>query len=90
MTNRELKRKLIFALNQDLLSLMKDVKAEQERLIIALNNAVKCAYNQEDETRLQIANMDYKRALNRYIDIYSSMLAKQKEISVLSAWEYKE
>lgn len=90
MKNSQLKRKLLFALNQELLSLMKEVKEEQTLLIIALNDELKCIINNEDEPRLQIARMDYQRALKRYIDIYSCMVEKQKEISTLSAWEYKD
>lgn len=90
MKNSQLKRKLLYALNQELLSLMRDVKEEQIRLLIALNDEIKCVLKKEDDPRLQIARMDYQRALKRYIDTYTCMFEKQQEISTLSAWEYRD
>lgn len=87
MTNATLKRKLVFAKNQELLNLMRNVKDYQERLLIALNDGIKCAFTGEDTPRLEIANMDYKRVLGQYVDIYCQLLALRQEIKDIQSWE---
>ena len=87
MTNTQLKRKLIFAKNQELLRLMKDMKLYQEYLLLALNDGIKCAFTGEDTPRQTISNMDYKRALSRYVDTYCLVLQARKEIKDLQEWE---
>lgn len=87
MTNATLKRKLVFAKNQELLSLMRNVKDYQERLFIALNDGIKSAFTGEDTPRQEIANMDYKRALGHYVDIYCQLLALRQEIKEIQSWE---
>lgn len=90
MTNTQLKRKLIFAKNQELLRLLKDFKLHQEYLLIALNDGIKCAFTGEDTPRQEISNMDYKRALSRYVDTYCLVLQARQEIKELQEWECKD
>lgn len=87
MTNATLKRKLIFAKNQELLRLMKDMKLQREYFLLALNDGIKCAFTCEDTPRQEIANIDYKRALGRYVDTYCLVLQTRKEIEDLQKWE---
>lgn len=90
MTNATLKRKLIFAQNQELLRLMKDMKMQQEYLLLALNDGIKCAFTGEDTPRQEIANIDYKRALARYVDTYCLVLQARVEIQELQKWEVND
>lgn len=90
MTNTTLKRKLIFAKNQELLRLMKDLKQTQENLLLSLNDGIKCAFIGEEKPRQEIANIDYKRALTRYVDTYCLVLQAREEIQELQKWEVND
>lgn len=90
MKNAELKRKLIFGLNQELLRLLKQFKIEQEMLLLNLEDAIKCAFEGEDEPRQRIANIDYKRALGHFIDCYCEILQKRKDIKEAQEWEARD
>lgn len=90
MKNSELKRKLIFGLNQELLRLLKQFKIEQEMLLLNLEDAIKCAFEGEDEPRQRIANIDYKKALGLFIDCYCKILQKRKNIKEAQEWEARD
>lgn len=90
MKNVELKRKLIFGLNQELLRLLKQFKIEQEMLLLNLEDAIKCAFEGEDEPRQRIANIDYKRSLGHFIDCYCEILQKRKDIKEAQEWEARD
>lgn len=86
-SNAQLKRSIRFALNQKLIGELKQLKDFQERLLIALNEGIVCAFNGEDNPRQTIANMDYKRALGQYVDMYCETLKTKQDIKDIDTWE---
>lgn len=86
-SNAQLKRSIRFALKQKLIGELKQLKDLQERLLIALQEGIKCAFIGEDTPRQTIANMDYKRALAQYVDMYCETLKTKQEIKELDKWE---
>lgn len=90
LKNSQLKRKLLFAKNQSLIKQYKELKECQERLLIALQDSVRCVYQKEDTPRLEIARKDYRRALNTYIDEYAYILQIKEEIKELQEWKAED
>lgn len=87
MKNSQLKRKLIFAKNQQIIKQLNEVKQSEIRMIVALQDGIKCAFTGEHSPRQEIARMDYRRAFNRYIDDYCYLLKLRQELADIQVWE---
>lgn len=73
--------KTLVALKISLTGLYKTLKDAQEKYLIALQEEIKCVFNQEDNARVEIAQIDRRRSFERLTAIYLFILARRKLIS---------
>lgn len=89
-TNKQIKRKELFNVKNQLIAINKDFKEVQEKFLQSLNSCALSEALDEDKKTQREKLIDFKFALNQYFIVYRKRFLLLTHLEELKKWDAKE